>query len=496
MALLRKGHLDINTEDPALINQAVADLKELYDICNIKVGDIQYQSVPEGTSWLNQAWSGDMIAGYIYYLPKGTPATALAYWKADKGKVPVQNDCFSICSTTKKPVLSHLFLNYLLDNGVAYSNFVNFNGYQPPLNEIDPESLVKDGVVPENLANSVLTKDDFGPDSSAGDDPDRHRPAALGGRILRLPGRRRRLAPTVYRRWLWPSLSLPGVLWLIVLFVVPFYAVLAVSLGTVDPILFQPVPIWNPLEWNVGWLQEALQRLAPGGIWFDVGIRTIVYVVLSLALCLLIGYPVAYYTARHAGRWKGLILILIILPLWISYMMRMLAWVNLLQADGYINRFLMFTHVLSQPRDWLGGSSSTVIFALVYGYIPYLILPLFASLDRIERSHVEAARDLGASPWSAFRTVTLPLSKTGILGGAVLITLPMFGDYYTPNIVSMSPKTSMIGNQIDLYFHGGPQPTLGAALTIILAVFLTFLMAYYMWSIHRAQRDVGAVGAV
>jgi ABC-type spermidine/putrescine transport system permease subunit I len=92
--------------------------------------------------------------------------------------------------------------------------------------------------------------------------------------------------------------------------------------------------------------------------------------------------------------------------------------------------------------------------------------------------------------------VTLPLSKTGILGGAVLITLPMFGDYYTPNIVSMSPKTSMIGNQIDLYFHGGPQPTLGAALTIILAVFLTFLMAYYMWSIHRAQRDVGAVGAL
>ena len=79
--------------------------------------------------------------------------------------MPIQNDCFSICSTTKKPVLSHLFLNYLLDNGVAYSNFVNFNGYQPPLNEIDPESLVKDGVVPENLANSVLTNDDFGPDS-------------------------------------------------------------------------------------------------------------------------------------------------------------------------------------------------------------------------------------------------------------------------------------------------------------------------------------------
>ncbi|HYY33331.1 MAG TPA: extracellular solute-binding protein [Gaiellaceae bacterium] len=165
MALLRKGHLDINTEDPKLINQAVADLKQLNDICNIKVDDVQFQSIPEGTSWLHQAWSGDMIAAYIYYLPKGTPATALGYWKAEKGKVPIQNDCFSICKTTKKPVLSHLFLNFLLDNGVAYSNFVDFNGYQPPLNEIDPSTLVSKGVVPENLANSVLTNDDFGPDS-------------------------------------------------------------------------------------------------------------------------------------------------------------------------------------------------------------------------------------------------------------------------------------------------------------------------------------------
>jgi spermidine/putrescine transport system substrate-binding protein len=164
-ALLRKGILDINTEDPQLIDQAVADLKELYDVCNIKVGDLQYQTVPEGTSWLNQAWSGDMIAGYIYYLPKGTPASALGFWKAEKGKVPVQNDCWSICATTEKPVLSHLWLNYILDNGVAYSNFVDFNGYQPPLNEIDPSTLVADGVVPEHLANSVLTNDDLGPDS-------------------------------------------------------------------------------------------------------------------------------------------------------------------------------------------------------------------------------------------------------------------------------------------------------------------------------------------
>ena len=165
MALLRRGITDINTEDPKLIDRAVADLKELYGVCNIKVGDSQYQAIPEGTAWLNQAWSGDPISGYVYYLPKDTPASVMSYWKAPKGHVPVQNDSFCICSTTKKPVLAHLFLNWMLDNGVAYSNFVNFNGYQPPLNEIHPDSLVKDGIVPENLTTAVLTNDDFGPDS-------------------------------------------------------------------------------------------------------------------------------------------------------------------------------------------------------------------------------------------------------------------------------------------------------------------------------------------
>jgi spermidine/putrescine transport system substrate-binding protein len=165
MALLRRGHMDINTEDPKLINAAVADLKQLYNICNVKVDDTQYQTIPEGRSWLHQAWSGDMISGYIYYLPKGTPASDLGFWKPPKGKGPIQNDCFSICSTTKKPVLSHLFLNFLLDNGVATSNFVNFNGYQPPINELDPDTLVKRGIVPENLRNAVLTNEDLGPGS-------------------------------------------------------------------------------------------------------------------------------------------------------------------------------------------------------------------------------------------------------------------------------------------------------------------------------------------
>src|SRR6476661_5156436 len=293
----------------------------------------------------------------------------------------------------------------------------------------------------------------------------------------------------MYPRWLWPTFAAPGVIWLILLFLVPFYAVIGVAFGSVDPILGFAVPAWNPANWNTGWLSQVLSEFAPGGIYFDVAVRTIEYVVIALAGCALIGYPVAYYIARHATRTKSLLLILLILPLWISYLMRMLAWVNLLAPDGYVNRFLVWSHVISAPYGWLDGRPITVIFALIYGYIPFFILPLYASLDRIDKSFLEAARDLGASPFRTFLHVTLPLSKTGILGGCVLVALPMFGDYYTPNIVSGAPTTSMLGNQIDLYFHYTSQPTIGAALTLILSLFLVVLMAYYMVTVARATKE-------
>jgi spermidine/putrescine-binding protein len=163
MALLHRGETDLNTEDPAKVNQAVADLQELYNICNIKVGDLQYSTIPEDKAWLNQAWSGDMLSGYFYYLPNKATGKLLRFWNPGIGKGPIGNDMWCVCSTTKKPVLAHLFMNFMLENGNAYSNFVNFNGYQPPLTEIDPGSLVKKGVIPENLASCVLTAEDLGP---------------------------------------------------------------------------------------------------------------------------------------------------------------------------------------------------------------------------------------------------------------------------------------------------------------------------------------------
>jgi spermidine/putrescine transport system permease protein len=204
------------------------------------------------------------------------------------------------------------------------------------------------------------------------------------------------------------------------------------------------------------------------------------YAVIASSLCVLIGYPVAYYVARYGGRRKPLFLLLMIIPFWVSYLMRMLAWVSLLQTDGYINRILVSLHIIARPYDWLGGKSITVVLGLVYGYIPYMILPLYAGLDRIGQDLIEASRDLGASAFETFRKVTLPLSRPAILAGLVIASLPMFGDYYTTYILSGRPgQTGMIGTLIDDSL-GNQRPTQAAALVMVLTILLLIPMIYYL----------------
>ena len=294
--------------------------------------------------------------------------------------------------------------------------------------------------------------------------------------------------------WLWRTLAVPGVLWLALFFLVSFYAVISVAFGNQDT-LSQPVPFWSPLDWNVGYVLSVLRDIWHGGQFLTVALRTLEFVAIAMAASLAIGYPVAYFAARHSGRWKGLVLLALIVPFWINYLMRMLAWINLLAPDGWgtkflhdvgIERLFIALGLLSARGGWLDGQSSTVIIAFVYGYIPFLILPLFAALDRIDQRQIEAARDLGASPLSAFLRVTLPLSTPGILAGSVLIALPMFGDYYTPDLVSASTKTNVIGNQIDQFTRQGSEKVTGAVLTMLLAAVLLVLMFYYLRATRRA----------
>ena len=285
---------------------------------------------------------------------------------------------------------------------------------------------------------------------------------------------------------LWAGFAIPGTVWLTALFVIPFYAVACVAFGTIDPVFRDAVPQWNPLSWDFVQAKQIFTSLATGPLQ-GVAIRTVVFVVCAMTICFVIGFPIAYFLARHAGKRKLLLLVLIIVPFWVNYLMRMLAWVNLLSVDGLFTRFM---RIFGVNYNWLDGSPITVILGLVYGYIPFLILPLYATLERLDWRLVNAARDLGANSRQAFRLVTIPMSKAGLVAAGILIALPMFGDYYTNDLLSRSPSTEMIGNQIDFFLNASTQPQNGALLVLALSLFLLLFMSFYLRSTRQQSSQV------
>jgi spermidine/putrescine transport system permease protein len=291
-----------------------------------------------------------------------------------------------------------------------------------------------------------------------------------------------------YPRWYWPSFTSPGLLWLALFFLLPFYVVLSVAFGAVEPLFRTPLPVYQFWWWDFATFAETAEKFVAGDrIYLDPLIRTLLYVGAATLVCLVLGYSVAYYTARLATRSRGLILILLVAPFWISYLMRIYAWQSLLQPDGYINDALGVFGFASV--EWLAGKPITVILGLVYGYIPFMILPLYGFLDRIPASLLEAGRDLGGSPFQTFRRVTLPMSKPGIMAGLIIVSLPMFGDYYTNDLLG-SESTSMFGNLIDNSVGSAGQGPEAGSLVLILIALVLVPMLYYLRSTRRASEGV------
>ena len=290
-----------------------------------------------------------------------------------------------------------------------------------------------------------------------------------------------------YPRLLWPSLAAPATAYLLILFIGPLLIIVAVTFGTVSPILQTPVPVWNPLDWNTSVMSFTISNLTHSdGLYFASLIRTLAYVSIATFLCLCIGYPFAYFMARHAGRAKGLFLVLFFAPFWISYMLRMLAWVSLLQDNGYVNRVLVGLGIIDEPYPWLAGKPLTLILGLTYGYVPLMILPLYAALDRIPSALLEASRDLGASPASTFRKVTLPQSRQAILAGVIIAGLPMFGDYFTQQLLANSDNTLMLGNFVVDSLSVPIFMSRGSALILVMMAMMLLPVIYYLRSTRRA----------
>ena len=291
-----------------------------------------------------------------------------------------------------------------------------------------------------------------------------------------------------FPRWYWPSFAIPAVAWLAIFFIVPMYTVISVGFGTVDPIFRTPLPVYEPWWWSTSAVKQVFGRfVGDAAFWQPILLRTFGYVLSASLICLVVGYAVAYYVARYGGRRRTLYLVLLISPFWISYLMRIFAWQSLLTPDGYVNDFLRGLHLIASPVSWR-GKPITVVLSLVYGYIPYMILPLYGQLDRINQSLLEAGRDLGASPAKTFFRVTLPLSRQAILAGLIIVSLPMFGDYYTNDLMG-GPQTRMYGNLIDSAVNQAGQGPRAGVLVLLLMLFLLIPMAYYLRSTNRAAAE-------
>jgi spermidine/putrescine transport system permease protein len=213
--------------------------------------------------------------------------------------------------------------------------------------------------------------------------------------------------------------------------------------------------------------------------------RSVLYALTTTALCLAIGYPVAYYIARYGGRYRNVLIALLVLPFFVNYLVRTYAWVALLADEGLVNTAIVDAGLRDEGLRLI-NTPWAVIGGLTYGYLVFMILPVYGALERLDRSVIEAGKDLYGTPLRTFLHVTLPQTKQGILAGSVLVFLPSVGDFVSAQLLG-GPDTYMVGNLIQDQFFAANNWPFGAALTVVMMLFLSIWMIGYLRS---AARDV------
>jgi spermidine/putrescine transport system permease protein len=272
---------------------------------------------------------------------------------------------------------------------------------------------------------------------------------------------------------------LPGGAWLALLFLVPLGITLAISFGETDE-LGNALYAWHP---------ENYDRVFDP-LFLPVLLRSVGYAAATVVLCVAIGYPIAYYIARFGGRYKYLLVALVVLPFLVNYLIRMFAWNTILGDAGLVNGIIRDVGLSEDGVQFL-NTSWAVIGGLVYGYLAFMILPIYAALDRMDQTLIEAGKDLYASRWQTFRHVTWPATFQGVLAGSVLVFLPTVGDFVSAQLLG-GPDTYMVGNLIQQQFFDANNFPFGAALTTVMMAFLLFFMVFYLRSANRAAEEARA----
>jgi len=282
--------------------------------------------------------------------------------------------------------------------------------------------------------------------------------------------------------------------WMALFFLVPFGFVLKISLS--QTAIAQPpyTPVFDLAACGAA-LKEAFAALSLDNFRLLVSdnlyvlsyLRSLVVAVVATAILLLIGYPIAYGMARLPRRWQGIAMMLVIVPFWTSFLIRIYAWINILQHDGLLNRILLAVHLVSQPVVWL-STDTAMYLGIVYSYLPFMILPLYATLTKMEPALEEAASDLGASPRHVFWLVTFPLSLPGVGAGVLLCFIPIVGEFVIPDLLAGS-NSLMIGQTLWLEFFTNKDWPVASAIAIVLLVLLLAPLLLYD-RLQRRQLEV------
>lgn len=278
-------------------------------------------------------------------------------------------------------------------------------------------------------------------------------------------------------------------LWLLLFFLAPFAIVLRMALSDAD----QALPPYAPHFEGLATLWEFLRQLdlenfrllADDALYWQSYLQSLRIAALTTLITLAIGYPLAYAMAVAPRRWRPILLLLVVLPFWTSFLIRVYAWIGILRPEGLLDMVLGGLGLASEPLRLL-NTEAAVLIGMVYSYLPFMVLPLFATLEKLDRSLLEAAADLGATPLKAFLTVTLPLSLPGILAGSALVFIPSVGEFVIPDLLG-GPDTVMIGKVLWNEFFSNRDWPLASAVAIVLLIVLVLPLAL----LQRARQGRG-----
>jgi putrescine transport system permease protein len=286
--------------------------------------------------------------------------------------------------------------------------------------------------------------------------------------------------------------------WLLAFFLLPFLIVVKISLS--QTAIAQP-PYTPVFEVAAGWhgLLAFIRGLSfdnyillgSDPLYLASYVKSLEIAALSTLILLMIGFPIGYAIARTPRRWQAILVVLTVLPFWTSLLIRIYAWMNILQRDGPLNEVLMALSIVKEPQVWL-STDTAIYIGIVYSYLPFMVLPLYATLEKLDETLLEAAADLGAPRWKIFWQVTLPLSMSGIIAGVLLCFIPIVGEFVIPDLLGGS-QSPMIGQTIWIEFFGNKDwPTASAVAVVLVCLLVTPIVIYQNQAMRTVERDEDA----